>query len=116
MFTRIKYFLVGSPLPNEMSESKRLNKVRALAAFSPDALSSVAYANQEIYLGLAVAGAAGLSFQFPIAIGITVLLLIVAASYLQTIKAYPNGGGSYIVARENLGTIPGLVEIGRAHV
>ena len=109
MFNKIKYFLVGSPLPSEMIEGKRLNKVRALAAFSPDALSSIAYANQEIFLGLAVAGAAGLSYQFPIAVGITILLLIVALSYAQTIKAYPNGGGSYIVARENLGTYPGLV-------
>lgn len=109
MLNKFKYFLVGSPLPSEMIEGKRLNKVRALAAFSPDALSSIAYANQEIFLGLAVAGAAGLSYQFPIAVGITILLLIVALSYAQTIKAYPNGGGSYIVARENLGTYPGLV-------
>ena len=109
MLNKLKYFFVGSPLPSEMIEGKRLNKVRALAAFSPDALSSVAYANQEIFLGLAVAGASGLSFQFPIAVAITVLLLIVALSYSQTIKAYPNGGGSYIVARENLGTYPGLV-------
>jgi len=109
MITRIKYFLIGSPLPNEMGETKKLNKIRALAAFSPDALSSVAYANQEIFLGLVVAGATGLSYQFPIAIGITLLLLIVAVSYMQTISAYPNGGGSYIVARENLGTMPGLI-------
>lgn len=109
MLTKLKYLLIGSPLPSEMLQEKRLNKIRALAAFSPDALSSVAYANQEIFLGLAVAGASGLSFQFPIALGITVLLLFVALSYAQTIKAYPNGGGSYIVARENLGTYPGLV-------
>ncbi|MCX6055008.1 MAG: APC family permease [Chloroflexi bacterium] len=92
-----------------MLKAKRLNKVRALAAFSPDALSSLAYANQEIYLGLVVAGSAGLSFQFPVAAGITILLAIVALSYAQTIRAYPGGGGSYIVARENLGTYPGLV-------
>ena len=92
-----------------MMAEKRLNKVRALAAFSPDALSSVAYANQEIYLGLVMAGAAGLSFQFPIALAITILLGIVAVSYAQTIRGYPSGGGSYIVARENLGTYPGLV-------
>jgi amino acid transporter len=109
MFNKLKYFVVGSPLPSEMIEGKRLNKIRALAAFSPDALSSIAYANQEIFLGLAVAGAAGLTYQFPIAVGITTLLLIVALSYAQTIRAYPNGGGSYIVARENLGTYPGLV-------
>ena len=109
MFNKLKYFLIGSPLPSEMMAEKRLNKVRALAAFSPDALSSVAYANQEIFLGLVIAGSAGLSFQFPIALAITLLLGIVALSYAQTIRGYPSGGGSYVVARENLGTYPGLV-------
>ncbi len=109
MINKLKYLVIGSPLPSEMLKEKRLNKVRALAAFSPDALSSVAYANQEIFLGLAVAGAAGLQFQFPIALGITLLLAIVALSYAQTIQAYPNGGGSYVVAHENLGDYPGLV-------
>jgi len=109
MLNQLKYLIIGSPLPSEMMAEKRLNKVRALAAFSPDALSSVAYANQEIFLGLVVAGAAGLSFQFPIALGITFLLGIVALSYAQTIRGYPSGGGSYVVARENLGTYPGLV-------
>ena len=109
MLNKLKYLLIGSPLPSAMMAEKRLNKVRALAAFSPDALSSVAYANQEIYLGLVMAGAAGLSFQFPIALAITILLSIVALSYAQTLRGYPSGGGSYIVARENLGTYPGLV-------
>jgi amino acid transporter len=109
MINKLKYLAIGSPLPSEMLKEKRLNKVRALAAFSPDALSSVAYANQEIFLGLAVAGAAGLQFQFPIALGITLLLGVVALSYAQTIQAYPNGGGSYVVAHENLGDYPGLV-------
>ncbi len=109
MLNKLKYLVIGSPLPNELMGEKRLNKVRALAAFSPDALSSIAYANQEIYLGLLVAGSAGLSLQFPIALAITILLGIVAISYAQTIRAYPSGGGSYIVARENLGTYPGLV-------
>jgi len=109
MLHKFKYILIGSPLPSEMMAKKRLNKVRALAAFSPDALSSVAYANQEIFLGLVIAGAAGLSFQFPIALGITTLLLIVALSYSQTIRGYPSGGGSYVVARENLGNLPGLI-------
>lgn len=105
----MKYLFIGSPLPSEMMAEKRLNNVRALAAFSPDALSSVAYANQEIYLGLVLAGAAGLALSIPIAAGITLLLVIVALSYAQTIRGYPNGGGSYVVARENLGEIPGLV-------
>lgn len=109
MINKIKYFIIGSPLPNEMLFEKRLNKFRALAAFSPDALSSVAYANQEIFLGLVIAGSAGLSLQFPIGLAITILLCVVALSYAQTIRGYPSGGGSYVVARENLGTYPGLV-------
>jgi amino acid transporter len=88
---------------------KKLNKIRALASFSPDALSSIAYANQEIYLGLLVAGSAGLSQSLPIALVITGLMTIVAVSYFQTIYGYPSGGGSYAVARGNLGTLFGLV-------
>jgi amino acid transporter len=109
MLNKLKYLIIGSPLPSKMLGEKRLNKIRALAAFSPDALSSVAYANQEIYLGLAAAGAAGLSLQFPISLAIIILLVVVALSYTQTIRGYSSGGGSYIVARENLGTLPGLV-------
>ena len=109
MFTRLKDLIIGPALPTRMAGHKRLNKLRALAAFSPDALASIAYANQEIYLGLVVAGAAGLAFEWPIALAIGGLLAIVALSYFQTIHAYPSGGGSYIVARSNLGTIPGLI-------
>lgn len=109
MQLKLKYLLTGSPLPSKSLAEKQLNKVRALAAFSPDALSSLAYANQEIFLALVVAGSAGLSLQFPIALSITLLLAIVALSYSQTIHGYPQGGGSYTVARENLGLIPGLI-------
>lgn len=109
MITRIKELLVGPPLPTEAVGHRKLNKIRALAAFSPDALSSIAYANQEIYLGLVVAGAAGMALAFPIGIAIVVLLVIVALSYFQTIHGYPSGGGSYVVARENLGTLAGLL-------
>ncbi len=109
MFARLKSLVIGSPLPTTDLAEKRLNKVRALAAFSPDALSSIAYANQEIYLGLAAAGAAGLSLAWPIGLAISGLLVIVAVSYMQTIAAYPSGGGSYVVARENLGRAAGLV-------
>ena len=109
MASLIKHLLIGSPLPTQKLADVRLNKVRALAAFSPDALSSIAYANQEIYLGLVVAGSAGLAFSFPISLVITTLLILVALSYFQTIHAYPSGGGSYTVARENLGTLPGLI-------
>lgn len=105
-------FVFGPPLPTARLDSERLNKTRALAALAPDALSSLAYANQEIYLGLAVAGAAGLAFSIPIAVAITGLLAILAMSYSQTLWAYPGGGGSYTVARENLGPLPGLVAAG----
>lgn len=104
----IKHFLIGSPIPTKELMENRLNKARALAAFSPDALSSIAYANQEIFLALVVAGSSGLSLSLPIGLAITGLLVLVALSYFQTIQGYPSGGGSYIVARENLGITPGL--------
>lgn len=109
MFNLVKHILIGSPLPTQRLSERRLNNLRALAAFSPDALSSIAYANQEIFLGLVIAGSAGLALSWPIGLAITILLAIVAISYYQTIQAYPSGGGSYVVARENLGTYPGLL-------
>lgn len=109
MLSRLKELLIGPPLPTRQLHEKKLNKVRALAAFSPDALSSIAYANQEIYLGLLVAGSAGLVMAWPVGLAIVIVLTIAAVSYYQTIHAYPNGGGSYVVARSNLGTLPGLV-------
>jgi amino acid transporter len=109
MLSALRHLLIGSPLTTQQLSSERVNKVRALAAFSPDALSSIAYANQEIFLGLIVAGSAGLALSWPIGLAITGLLVLVAISYFQTVHAYPTGGGSYIVARENLGTLPGLV-------
>lgn len=105
----LREWLTGPPLPTGRLTLERLSRIRALAAFSPDALSSIAYANQEIYLGLAVAGAAGLAYSWPIGLAIGGLLVIVALSYAQTIPAYPHGGGSYTVARENLGDRAGLV-------
>jgi amino acid transporter len=107
MFSKIKDLLIGPALPTQTLGHKQLNKIRALAAFSPDALASIAYANQEIYLGLVLAGSMGLSYAFPIGLAITGVL--VALSYFQTIHGYPSGGGSYIVARANLGVLPGLV-------
>ncbi len=109
MLSHLKDLLIGPALPTSSAIHQRLNKLRALAAFSPDALASIAYANQEIYLGLIVAGTAGLAYAWPIALAISTLLAIVALSYFQTIHAYPSGGGSYIVARSNLGTVPGLI-------
>lgn len=105
----IREWLIGPPLPTQRLSSERLDKIRALAALSPDALSSIAYANEEIYLGLVVAGAAGLGMAWPIALAITLLLAILTISYSQTIHAYPSGGGSYTVARENLGQTLGLI-------
>lgn len=109
MFHHIREWLIGPPLPTQRLGESRIDNVRALAALSPDALASVAYANQEIYLGLVVAGAAGLTYSLPIALAIVGLLAILTLSYNQTIAAYPGGGGSYTVARENLGQNFGLV-------
>lgn len=109
MLDKIRHIVIGNPLPTQQVGEKRLNKIRALAAFSPDALSSIAYANQEIYIGLLIAGSAGLTLALPIGLAITGLLVIVAISYFQTIHGYPSGGGSYVVARDNLGTTAGLV-------
>ena len=113
MATAIKRLLVGRALRTEEAMHERLTKKTALAVFSSDALSSTAYATEEILLVLAVAAAytSGASFTYvvPVSIGIAVLLAIVATSYRQTIHAYPSGGGAYIVAKENLGTTPGLI-------
>ena len=109
MWYHLHKLMIGSPLPSTTTAETHLDKRRALAALSPDALASVAYANQEIYLGLAVAGAAGLAYSWTIALVIVGLLAILTLSYSQTIQAYPSGGGSYTVARENLGENPGLV-------
>jgi amino acid transporter len=113
MATALKRLFVGKALRTEQAEHERLTKKTALAVFSSDALSSTAYATEEILLVLAVAAVAthGMSFQYVviISIGIATLLAIVATSYRQTIHAYPSGGGAYIVAKENLGTTPGLV-------
>ncbi len=101
--------LVGKSLPTSAHAEERLSNAAALAVLSSDALSSVAYATEEILLVLVAAGSTALSYSIPIAAVIMLLLGIVILSYSQTIKAYPNGGGSYIVARENLGLVPGLV-------
>jgi amino acid transporter len=101
--------LFGSPLPTARAKHERLPKILALPVFASDALSSVAYATEEILLVLALAGVGvALHNVIPLSLGIALLLAIVAFSYRQTIHAYPNGGGSYIVAKDNLGTVPGL--------
>ncbi|MEA2959177.1 MAG: hypothetical protein QOJ58_4871 [Alphaproteobacteria bacterium] len=113
MAAELKRFIIGRALRTEQAAHERLSKKTALAVFSSDALSSTAYATEEILLVLAAAvvyGQAGaFSYVVPISIGIGVLLVIVAISYRQTIHAYPSGGGAYIVAKENLGINAGLV-------
>jgi amino acid transporter len=106
---RLKRLFVGSPLPTAQSRHERLGKATGLAIFASDPLSSVAYATEEILLVLILAGAAALSYSLPIGLGIGALILLVVISYRQTIRAYPQGGGAYIVAKENLGLFPGLV-------
>src|ERR1700756_5396706 len=107
--TLAKRWLVGAPMPPGQARHERLRTCIALAVFSSDVLSSVAYATEEILLILVLAGSAATRLDIPIALSITGLLAIVTISYQQTIHAYPSGGGSYIVARANLGTVPGLV-------
>lgn len=101
--------VIGRPLSSSEAEHERLSKTKALAVFSSDALSSVAYATQEILIVLLIAGAGSLFYSWPISIGIAVLLGIVIFSYRQTVVAYPGGGGAYIVSKDNLGTYPSLV-------
>ncbi|HXD31983.1 MAG TPA: APC family permease [Pyrinomonadaceae bacterium] len=113
MAAELKRLIIGRALRTEEAAHERLSKKTALAVFSSDALSSTAYATEEILLVLAAAVAFGQAGAFkyvvPISIGIGVLLVIVATSYRQTIHAYPSGGGAYIVAKENLGVNAGLV-------
>ncbi|MFN0094161.1 MAG: APC family permease [Dehalococcoidia bacterium] len=100
--------VIGSSMSNTRLLQERISKKVALAVFSSDALSSTAYASQEILLILVIAGAGTLTHSLPIATAITALLVIVVISYRQLIRAYPNGGGAYTVALENLGKGPGL--------
>lgn len=114
MVSTIKEILVGTPIATAEAHHQRISKKIALAVFSSDALSSVAYATEEILLVLAVVVAfnqgnlSAFRYVIPISLGIAALLVIVALSYRQTIYAYPSGGGAYIVAKENLGTMSGL--------
>ncbi|MGE0454657.1 MAG: APC family permease [Vicinamibacteria bacterium] len=102
-------WLIGRPLPTADAPHQAIGKAVGLAVFSSDALSSTAYASQEILVVLAAAGAAAFAYAFPISIAIVALLAIVTISYEQTIHAYPSGGGAYIVARDNLGEFPAQI-------
>jgi amino acid transporter len=106
---RFKRIVLGSPLRNEDMHHELLPKWKALAVLSSDALSSVAYATEEILLALIAFGTLAFNYSLPIGIGILILLILVTLSYRQTIESYPNGGGAYIVAKENLGQTAGLV-------
>ncbi|HLF75272.1 MAG TPA: APC family permease [Anaerolineales bacterium] len=105
----LSHWFIGRPLSTADAPHQTIGKRIGLAVFASDALSSTAYATQEILGVLTVAGAAALGFVFPISIAIVILLLIVTISYEQTIHAYPGGGGAYIVSRDNLGESPAQV-------
>ena len=108
-FNSFKSLLVGKPLETVNLSHEKLPKWKALAVFSSDALSSVAYATQEILIPLSFFSLAAMNWSLPIGLGIFVLLITVATSYWQTIRAYPTGGSAYIVVSENLGVYPGLI-------
>ncbi len=109
-FNRIRRTLIGSPIASSDSHHQLIPKWKALAVLSSDALSSTAYATEEIIIPLSMAGIAMASlWSIPIALGILLLMAIITVSYRQTINAYPNGGGAYIVAKENIGANAGLV-------
>src|SRR5262245_11754021 len=105
----IKRVALGSPFATSRLIHERLTKVRALGVFSSDPLSSAAYSAEEIMLVLLLAGSGALYLTLPVTGALLALLWTVRLSYIQTIKAYPNGGGAYIVAHENIGVTPALI-------
>jgi amino acid transporter len=109
MLTSLKRFLIGRPLKSTELGEQRLNKTKALAILSSDALSSVAYGPEQILIVLFTIGATAFWYSIPIAIGVLVLLTALILSYRQIIFAYSHGGGAYVVSRENLGVNPGLI-------
>jgi len=102
-------WLIGRPLPTADAPHQTIGRTIGLAVFASDALSSTAYATQEILVVLAAAGTIAFGYAFPIALAIVGLLTVVTISYQQTIHAYPGGGGAYIVARDNLGELPAQI-------
>lgn len=109
LFGQIKRFVVGEPIPSYLAHHERLSRSTGLAVLSSDALSSVAYATEEVLRVLILVGIGALSVGTPIALVIAAILAVVVFSYRQTIYAYPTGGGAYIVAKDNLGETPALV-------
>jgi amino acid transporter len=108
----LRRLLVGRRIASELEAQERVGVLKGLAIFASDNISSSAYATEEIMRVLVLAGAAALTLTLPLTFGIVIVLAIVVISYQQTIAAYPTGGGSYIVASENLGRFPGLVAAG----
>jgi amino acid transporter len=108
-FDMLKRILLGRPLATAEEHQERLSKKYALPVFSADAISSTAYATEEIIIALMAAGSVALVWSPYVALAVAGLLAIVALSYQQTVRAYPNGGGSYVVSRVNLGLAPGLI-------
>ncbi|MCY7418000.1 MAG: APC family permease [Chloroflexi bacterium] len=106
---RTRRAFIGRPLASEEELGERLPKTKALAIFSSDAISSSAYATEEILRSLLIAGVAALAFSLPVAIGVAILLSVVAISYRQVCMAYPTGGGSYSVSKANFGRLASLV-------
>lgn len=106
---RVKRILIGDPLTSEQVDEQLLPKKMALPIFASDALSSVAYAPQELVMILLIGGLTFLSFTPMVAVAVVVLLIVVVLSYRQLIKAYPSGGGDYEVASKNLGEVPGVI-------
>ncbi len=109
LLSQAKRFVVGEPIPSHLAHHERFSRFTGLAVLSSDALSSVAYATEEILRVLVLVSVGVLSFATPIAFVIAAILAIVVFSYRQTIHAYPSGGGAYIVAKDNLGEMPALI-------
>jgi len=109
MFSAFKRFLIGRPLKSTALGEQKLNKLKALAILSSDALSSVAYGTEQILIVLAAFGAIAFWYSIPIAIGVLILLTALILSYRQIIFSYPHGGGAYVVSKKNLGTNAGLI-------
>lgn len=106
LWVQLRRFLIGRPLHSAEAHSERIGKAKALAIFSADALSSTAYATEESLRILVLAGSAASAFILPIGLAIVLLLAIVVFSYRKTIRAYPHGGGTYIVTRGILALLP----------
>ncbi|MCB0186802.1 MAG: APC family permease, partial [Caldilineaceae bacterium] len=111
-YTDIKRALIGAPFPTSAEMHERLDKIRALAVFASDPISSNAYATEAIMSVLILLGSGALQMTMPIAVCIATLVILVVFSYVQTILHYPDGGGAYTVTKDNLGTLPSLFAAG----